>query len=1096
MFAKEFLLKKDYELLTRIGEGTYATVYKARRLSDSQMVAVKIINVFKMDRKKIENALNEVRIICAIDHPNVVGYHEAFLDDTNKDLYIVMEYVGGGDLNDRIRMLKQQKNFLKEGILWKYAIQILQGLKALHDRKIIHRDIKPGNIFVSEDLLTLKIGDLNVSKIMRNKVMTATVIGTPYYLAPEIWKNAMYDYRCDVFSFGCVLYEVAALKVPFQGASIAELFKKIEYGKIPSLPNQYSPQFFDFLKKCMIKKMKQRPTVERLLKSPILTKKKAQFQEVVYDDRKDKKRILGHMKVNDLTKLKKILPSLKSMRSNSVKMLSVAEHSFERKMHSGREWTLGSKLNKSRGYESMSVKSRLRSSVKKEKFVSKNARAKKSVKGRAKQSKSKSIEARKNYFKFLKEQRRRREQIEAAEPKWKLLAKQETIEEEGELVGTLEMEREPKPNILEANPIEIKDSLKNKKGLSKPPLKGNKRESSSQRSGSRKFGENRYASQVSVRTNKTNKKVLRRESISGSGVAPDKRTLNKDKPSMKGNKAKAKQDLKEQISRSASRIKGEVKAEKPRMMNIKHDSKRISLIETRKYGLLENSEVMITESSIFLKESDQMTEKNNFVSNQNQTKKRKNTLISERKIIKKKFSQNNSQRNIYKNNLNNLKNKKKRKSKREEIKKIPTKKSKKGFFDSKQNNSKKYETKTQNTSKFKRFANKTKTKKKPLTSKVRDPKNESLQKINLNYSEKKIKLKQSAKNSKVNNNLGVKKNEKRIQLHKTNKIKLTPLKTLDEISTHEEKVLSVNIHSPKVNKIIPFSTNPDLDLIDAEMEDMNVYKRKSVHERNFKTNQSYAKKQPLLPVSSKTNKFKRKCQKIPNRTVISSYSCHSQIKRKMNSVTQGLRPRTKHKLYKPSFKKKRISTPPKVKSYIECPSNSEIQQKNKTTRTMTSIAPMKKETDLSDYSDLAFTGEIPNASIYSKHGTPVKEFDLLSKKADNYFETKNLKRPFTFNEDNTNKSKLEKVKEPKIQKIGVKKHKAVKNVKKSKKLKVLKPMVNKSKVEKKGIKKSKRNSTRKSGVIKSKNFRTGVLKMPKRGSNFGSTRMAGSQRFI
>lgn len=333
-------------------------------------------------------------------------------------------------------------------------------------------------------------------------------------------------------------------------------------------------------------------------------------------------------------------------------------------------------------------------------------------------------------------------------------------------------------------------------------------------------------------------------------------------------------------------------------------------------------------------------------------------------------------------------------------------------------------------------------------------------------------------------------------MHKTNKIKLTPLKTLDEISTHEEKVLSVNIHSPKVNKIIPFSTNPDLDLIDAEMEDMNVYKRKSVHERNFKTNQSYAKKQPLLPVSSKTNKFKRKCQKIPNRTVISSYSCHSQIKRKMNSVTQGLRPRTKHKLYKPSFKKKRISTPPKVKSYIECPSNSEIQQKNKTTRTMTSIAPMKKDTDLSDYSDLAFTGEIPNASIYSKHGTPVKEFDLLSKKADNYFETKNLKRPFTFNEDNTNKSKLEKVKEPKIQKIGVKKHKAVKNVKKSKKLKVLKPMVNKSKVEKKGIKKSKRNSTRKSGVIKSKNFRTGVLKMPKRGSNFGSTRMAGSQRFI
>lgn len=114
-----------------------------------------------------------------------------------------MEFVGGGDLSDKVRELKRKRSHFKEDILWSYLIQILQGLRGLHEMKIMHRDVKTANIFLSSDFRTVKLGDMNVAKVAKND-FASTQIGTPYYLAPEIWNNRLYDYRCDVFSLGCV----------------------------------------------------------------------------------------------------------------------------------------------------------------------------------------------------------------------------------------------------------------------------------------------------------------------------------------------------------------------------------------------------------------------------------------------------------------------------------------------------------------------------------------------------------------------------------------------------------------------------------------------------------------------------------------------------------------------------------------------------------------------------------------------------------------------------------------------------------------------------------------------------------------------------
>lgn len=526
MFAKEFLLKKNYELLSRIGEGTYATVYKAKRQSDSLTVAVKLINVFKMENKKIQNALNEIRIICAIDHPNVVGYHEAFLDQKNKDLYIIMEYVGGGDLNDRIRFLSRTGKHLPEKTIWRYSLQILQGLQALHQRKIIHRDIKPGNLFVSEDLETIKIGDLNVSKILRNKSMTATVVGTPYYLAPEIWKNDMYDYRCDVFSFGCVLFELTALKVPFRGNSIAELFKKIEYGKVPGLPGQYSKDLFEFICASLIKNFKKRPTVKKLLQHPSMARRRTQFRDLVFSEKRSSTKMLKQMRVHNLTDLSRVLPSLKSSRASSMKMLGIGGRSFDKGFNSKKKnFQNFSCMNNSKFDESYSIYSTYKSRVervKKKLFDQKTVKAsdkknrsRKSVKlaKKDKVRQSSGYQARKNYLNLIKQQRLKREREEKQRQSRPDVNAKNTIEFEIDNINEFGSDEEL---------IEIMDEL------GEPVKKTQEdRPRDKKKPRSKQVAKTRQSSKDSRKTLKTDKMVFEVDAEAKANVEANKRTTEK-----------------------------------------------------------------------------------------------------------------------------------------------------------------------------------------------------------------------------------------------------------------------------------------------------------------------------------------------------------------------------------------------------------------------------------------------------------------------------------------------------------------------------------------------------------------------------------------
>ena len=192
----------------------------------------------KLSEKEKQNALNEIRILASINHPNVIGYKDAFFDSKDGSLCIVMEIADGGDLLQAIEKKKKQGTKFTEKQVWHYFVQTVRGLKALHDLRIVHRDIKCANLFLTKEGM-VKLGDLNVSKVQK-KGMLQTQTGTPYYASPEVWNDKPYDSKSDIWSLGCVLYEMITLMPPFRATSMAGLATKVQRGVYERIPNQFS----------------------------------------------------------------------------------------------------------------------------------------------------------------------------------------------------------------------------------------------------------------------------------------------------------------------------------------------------------------------------------------------------------------------------------------------------------------------------------------------------------------------------------------------------------------------------------------------------------------------------------------------------------------------------------------------------------------------------------------------------------------------------------------------------------------------------------------------------------------------------------------
>ena len=265
-----------FEILEKLGDGAYSVVYKVRRKEDSKIYALKKVRLQNLSEKEKENSLNEVRILASVKSTFVISYKEAFIDENEKTLCIVMEYADKGDLYQKICQFKKMGCLIDEVDVWRIFIQMTKGLKALHDLKILHRDLKSANIFLFSDG-SAKIGDLNVSKVA-HKGLGYTQTGTPYYASPEVWRDEPYDIKSDIWSLACVTYEMIALHPPFRAENMEALYNKVikcQYGKIS---DRYSSDISEIIKLLLKVKSKDRPTCGQILKHPLVKKRIEFFQ--------------------------------------------------------------------------------------------------------------------------------------------------------------------------------------------------------------------------------------------------------------------------------------------------------------------------------------------------------------------------------------------------------------------------------------------------------------------------------------------------------------------------------------------------------------------------------------------------------------------------------------------------------------------------------------------------------------------------------------------------------------------------------------------------------------------------------------------------
>uniref|UniRef100_A0A672H2K2 non-specific serine/threonine protein kinase n=1 Tax=Salarias fasciatus TaxID=181472 RepID=A0A672H2K2_SALFA len=256
---------EKYEKIKVVGRGAFGIVHLCRRRSDGAFVILKEIPVEQMSRDERLAAQNECQVLKLLNHPNIIEYYENFLED--KALMIAMEYAPGGTLADYIQ--KRCNSLLDEDTILHFFVQILLALYHVHNKLILHRDLKTQNILLDKHQMIVKIGDFGISKILVSKSKAYTVVGTPCYISPELCEGKPYNQKSDIWALGCVLYELASLKRAFEAANLPALVLKIMSGAFAPISDRYSPELRQLILNMLNLDPSKRPQLNEIMALPI-----------------------------------------------------------------------------------------------------------------------------------------------------------------------------------------------------------------------------------------------------------------------------------------------------------------------------------------------------------------------------------------------------------------------------------------------------------------------------------------------------------------------------------------------------------------------------------------------------------------------------------------------------------------------------------------------------------------------------------------------------------------------------------------------------------------------------------------------------------
>ncbi|RLN53901.1 hypothetical protein BBJ29_008771 [Phytophthora kernoviae] len=259
---------QDIEVIRTIGKGTHGTVVLARRKLDGAVVAVKRVRISQISENGRKQADNEVILLKSLYHVNIVRFYDHFLADD--ELNIVMEYSDGGNLRQLVKLRSREKmGPFPEPVIMSWFAQLVLAVAYIHGKNVLHRDLKAQNIFLTHKNV-VKLGDFGISKALAGDDTANTACGTPESMSPEICRGEPYGKKSDIWSLGCILYEMIMLRRPFEASTLPEIFTKICKGEFPPILPTFSRELRLLVQLMLQQDASKRPSIEDICRFPFV----------------------------------------------------------------------------------------------------------------------------------------------------------------------------------------------------------------------------------------------------------------------------------------------------------------------------------------------------------------------------------------------------------------------------------------------------------------------------------------------------------------------------------------------------------------------------------------------------------------------------------------------------------------------------------------------------------------------------------------------------------------------------------------------------------------------------------------------------------